>query len=92
MVPMAIEQATELNFASAHVVHSRMPPHHPAGYTSTTEPFAIGVSFTAHAKAVVEDGAGRSSEWSFPAGTCSINGHSPTTWLRVSEPAEAVEI
>jgi len=92
MGPMAFEQATDLNFASAHVVHTTMPPHDPAGYTSTTEPFAIGVSFTAHVRAVVEDGAGRSSEWSFPAGTCSINGHSPTTWLRVSEPAEAVEI
>jgi AraC family transcriptional regulator len=89
---MAIEQSTELNFASARVVYAMMPPHEPDGYTSTSEPLAIGVSFTAHAKAVVADGAGRTSEWSFPAGTCSINGDSPTTWLRVSEPAEAVEI
>jgi AraC family transcriptional regulator len=88
---MVIEQSTELNFASARVVHATMPPHEPDSYTSTSEPLAIGVSFTAHAKAVVEDSAG-TSEWSFPAGTCSINGHAPTRWLRVSEPAEAVEI
>jgi AraC family transcriptional regulator len=74
------------------VIHIALPPHEPDGYTSTSDPFAIGVSFTGHAKAIVENGDGRSYELSFPPGTCGIGGLSPTTWLRVAEPGEAVEI
>lgn len=89
---MASDRSTELTFSAARVVHIVMPPHEPGGYTSTSEPLAIGVSFTGHHGAVVEDGLGRSSELSFPAGTCGINGLQPTRWLRVREAAEAVEI
>lgn len=89
---MASARSTELTFSSARVVHIVMPPHKPGGYTSTSEPLAIGVSFTGHDGAVVEDGLGRPSELSFPAGTCGINGLQPTRWLRVREASEAVEI
>jgi AraC family transcriptional regulator len=90
--PMAAEQRAEISFRSARVVHIAMPPHEPDGYTSTSDPLAVGVSFTGHSKAVVADGSGRSTEMSFPPGTCGIGGLSPTTWLRVAEPGEAVEI
>lgn len=89
---MASELRSEITFASARVVHLVMPPHEPDGYTSVSEPVAIGVSFTGHDKAVVEDGRGRASEVSFPAGSCAVGGAAPVTWLRVTEPAEAVEI
>jgi AraC family transcriptional regulator len=86
------ERRVEIDFRSARVVYVRMPPHEPGGYTSTSAPLAIGVSFTAHARAVVLDGGEGSSELSIPAGACSVGGLSPITWLRVSEPSEAVEI
>ncbi len=71
---MTNEQAIDLNFTSARAVHAIMPPHEPDCYTSTSAPFAIGVSFTGHREAVIEDGSGRSAERSFPPGTCGING------------------
>jgi AraC family transcriptional regulator len=86
------EQSTEIVFAAARAVHIAMPPHEPNGYTSTSDPFAIGVSFTGHTHAVIEEGNGRRSERTFPPGTCAIVGRHPIKWLRVSEPAEAVEI
>lgn len=89
---MTTEQRAEVNFRCARVVHIAMPPHEPDGYTSTSDSLAIGVSFTGHSEAVVADGSGRSTEMSFPPGTCGIGGLSPTTWLRVAEPGEAVEI
>jgi AraC family transcriptional regulator len=89
---MTTEQRAEINFRSARVVHIAMPPHEPDGYTTTSDPLAIGVSFTGHSKAVVADASGRSAEVSFPPGTCGIGGVSPTTWLRVAEPGEAVEV
>jgi AraC family transcriptional regulator len=80
-----------LTFASAAIVHLTMPPHEPGGYTSTTEPFAIGISYTGHRKAMIEvDGV--PSERSFAPGNCAINGSRPIQWLRVCEPSEAVEI
>jgi AraC family transcriptional regulator len=89
---MSSERRAELRFKSAHVVHVTMPPHVPDAYTTTSKPLAIGVSFTAHARAVIDNGLGRRSELSFPAGTCGIGGLSPTMWLRVNEPSEAIEI
>jgi AraC family transcriptional regulator len=89
---MATEQRAEIGFRAARVIHVALPPHEPDGYTSTSDPFAIGVSFTGHSKAVVENGDGRSYELSFPPGTCGIGGVRPTTWLRVAEPSEAVEV
>lgn len=89
---MAIGQRVEIGFHCGRMIYATMPPHEPGGYTSISEPLAIGVSFTGHTNAVVADSRGHSSELSFPAGASSIGGLSPTTWLRVSEPSEAVEI
>jgi AraC family transcriptional regulator len=89
---MTTEQRAEIGFRSARVIHVTLPPHEPDGYTSTSDPFAIGISFTGHIRAVVETGDGRPFELSFPPGTCGIGGLRPTTWLRVSEPSEAVEV
>src|SRR5262249_10739300 len=76
----------------ARAAHVTMPPHAPDGYTSTSDSFAIGVSFTGHVKAVIEDGCGHALERTFPAGTCGINGPVPVSWLSVAEPGEALEI
>src|SRR5499426_3635070 len=86
------EQTRHLDFAAASAAHITMPPHEPGAYTSTTEPFPIGMSFTGHATAVIDDGSGRAAEWTFAPGTCAINGPNAITWLRVVEPSEALEI
>jgi len=86
------EQARQLDFAAASAVHITMPPHEPGAYTSITEPFTIGISFTGHAKAVIDDGSGRSAERTFAPGTYAINGPNAIKWLRVAEPSEALEI
>src|SRR5687767_7433087 len=87
---MVIARDSELIFTAARVAHSLMPPHAPDGYTSVSEPLSIGVSFTGHTGAVVENHGTR--EWTFPPGTCAVTGTAPTTWLRVTEPAEALEV
>ncbi len=89
---MAVELRSEITFASARVVHLVMPPHEPDGYTSVSEPLAICISFTGHRDAVVEDHAGRACAWSFPPGAGALNGFAPQRWLRVNEPAEALEV
>jgi AraC family transcriptional regulator len=89
---MTVEQRIEISVRSARVVYTAMPPHEPGGYTSVSEPLAIGISFTGHTKAVIADGRGRSAELDLPPGACNIGGLGSTTWLRVSEPSEAVEI
>jgi len=86
------EQITRLDFACARAVHALMPPHEPDGYTSRSDPFSIGVSFTGHVKAVTADDAGRPSERTFGPGTCGMAGPTPIAWLRVAEPSEALEI
>jgi AraC family transcriptional regulator len=92
MTDAMTEQRADLRFRSARAVHITMPPHEPEGYTSISDSLAIGISFTGHRNAVLEDGSGRRSEVSFPAGTSSIGACTPTAWLRVSEPSEAVEV
>jgi AraC family transcriptional regulator len=86
------ERATQLDFAAARAVHITMPPHEVGGYTSTTEPFTIGISFTGHANTVIDDGTGHSAQRSFGPGTCAINGPTAIKWLRVAEQSEALEI
>jgi len=84
-------RATRLNFRSACAVHITMPPHEPDGFSSVTEPFIIGISYTGHSKAVIDTGAS-TSECSLTPGTCAISGPTPIRWLRVIEPSEALEI
>ena len=88
----AAPRTRRLDFTCARIVHITMPPHEPDGYTSTSEPFAIGISYTGHRKAVIGDGTSASREISFAPGTCGINGADRTRWLRVAEPSEALEI
>jgi AraC-like DNA-binding protein len=86
------ERVADLHFTSARVTHSQMPPNEPDGYTTTSEPFSIGVSFTGHVKAVVAYGSSRSRQLSFAPGIFGITGAEAVQWLRVSEPSEAVMI
>jgi AraC family transcriptional regulator len=69
-----------------------MPPHEPDGYTSSSAPFSLGVSFTGHAKAIIEDGSGRLSQRTFGPGAFGITGPESIHWLRVAEPSEAFTI
>lgn len=92
MAPSQHPCATRLAFASARIVHITMPPHEPDGYTSTTEPFTIGISYTGHSKAIVDDGSGRATARAIEPGASSITSRRAVTWLRVAEPSEALEI
>lgn len=87
-----IDEETELFFSSAYVTHSLMPPHEPDAYTTTTPPLSVGVSFTGHVKAIVASASGRVSERTLGPGTFGITGEEPVHWLRVAEPAEAIEV
>jgi AraC family transcriptional regulator len=87
-----VDQEIELDFGAARVTHSLMPPHEPGGYTTTSEPFSIGVSFTGHVCAVVVTDSGRTALRTFGPGTFGITAGEAVHWLRVGEPAEAVEI
>jgi AraC family transcriptional regulator len=89
---MASDKTTELRFRCASVTHALMPPHEPDGYTTTSDAFSIGVSFTGHRKALIESPNGRVSQLTFGPGSFGITGADAATWLRVAEPGEAVEI
>jgi hypothetical protein len=86
------ETITRLRFASGVAVHTLLPPHDIDGYTTTSRPFAIGVSFTGHGHAVLESVGGARFTRSFGPGTIGINGPQPVRWLRVAERSEGLEI
>ncbi|MET0387313.1 MAG: AraC family transcriptional regulator [Polyangiales bacterium] len=79
-------------FDAGSVVYARLPPHAATGYTSTSWPYAFGVSFTGHERAVLQNAGGKSHTRSFGRGTIGINGVKPLTWLRVAEPSEGLEV
>jgi AraC family transcriptional regulator len=63
----------------------------PDGTVTTTEPYQVGVSFSAHTQAMYER-AGRARRLDIPAGTVFLNGHQRVRWAEVTEPTEALEI
>src|ERR1700733_5430560 len=87
-----LEHQKQLRFKSAHVFHSRLPPHEPDGYHSISRPFSIGVSFTGHIDATIMSASGRVSQLSLAPGTWGTTGQDPITWLRVTEPSESLMI
>lgn len=85
-------RCTALRFGSGCVEHTRLPPHDSHAYTSTTAPFAFGVSFTGHRAAVLGSDGKALQARSFRPSTVGLNGPRAVTWLHVSEPSEGVEI
>lgn len=87
-----VAQSTELRFRSGWIEHTRLPPHDATAYTSTTDRFAFGVSFTGHRGALLTAGREPAHVRSFRPGTIGLNGPRALTWLQVEEPSEGVEI
>lgn len=81
-----------LRFPSGLISYHRLPPHEADGFTSTSESFAVGVSFTGHQGAVLKAPSERSTKRSFAPGTVGVNGVEPVHWVRVVEPSESLEI
>jgi AraC-like DNA-binding protein len=79
-------------FVAARLEHVLLPPHEADGYTSDSEPFAIGVAFTGQTDAVVAHADGPARSLDFEPGTAGVNGARPLTWLRTRVPSESVEI
>jgi AraC family transcriptional regulator len=63
----------------------------PDGSVTTTKANQVGVSFSAHRKAVHQVGD-RTNYLDIPAGAVFANGSQAVRWAEVSEPTEAVEI
>jgi AraC family transcriptional regulator len=63
----------------------------PDGTVTTTEPYQVGVSFSAHTRAIYERD-GRAGYLDIPAGTVFLNGDQQIRWAEVTEPTEALEI
>ena len=63
----------------------------PADTVTTTKPYQVGVSFSAHSQLAYELD-GRTSYLDVPAGVTFANGPQDVRWAEVSEPTEALEI
>lgn len=87
-----IPRCLELRYRSGVVEHTVLPPHDGIRYSSTTQPFAFGVSFTGHHEAVVRTDRGTLHSRSFRPGAVGINGARPLHWMYVAERSEGVEI
>lgn len=85
-------QCTDLRFVTGWIEHTRLPPHGAAVYTSTTEPFSFGVSFTGHHGAVLTTGRDTALRRSFRPSTVGLNGSRALTWLQLDEPSEGLEV
>lgn len=75
-----------------HIVHSVMPPHAPAEFTSVTRSGSIGVSFTSHRRAVRQFATAPIDESDIPAGAAFVTTSADLLWLDVTEPSEALEV
>ncbi|HYJ69468.1 MAG TPA: AraC family transcriptional regulator [Nocardioidaceae bacterium] len=63
----------------------------PADTVTTTKPYQVGVSFSAHSRVAYERD-GRATYLDVPAGVTFANGQYDVRWAEVSEPTEALEI
>jgi AraC family transcriptional regulator len=63
----------------------------PADTVTTTEPYQIGVSFSAHSHVAYERD-GKATYLDVPAGVTFANGPQSVRWSEVSEPTEALEV
>lgn len=89
---MIRERLERTDFEAGIVTYNALPPHEATSYTSTSWPFAFGLSFTGHRDAVIESAGLGSDVRSFAPGTVGLNGAAPLTWLRVAERSEGLEV
>jgi AraC family transcriptional regulator len=73
------------------VVYSLLPPHEPDVFTSVTARGTIGVSFSGHRGAARSYASGRVVESDIAPGAAFIAASGDLAWLRVGEPADALE-
>src|SRR5688572_15944609 len=68
--------------------HAWLPSH---DRPTTTRPLQVGVAFTGHRGLVYETG-GRTMRADHAPGAAIVSGADTVTWLRVTEPVEALEM
>jgi AraC family transcriptional regulator len=83
---------TTVKFATARIAHWWMPPHVAGGFSSVTRAASIGVSFSAHRRAVHQHRGGPVRQTNIGAGAAFITMSGELQWLEVPEPSEALEI
>jgi AraC family transcriptional regulator len=76
----------------ARIEHWWMPPHVAGGFTSVTRPASIGVSFSAHRRAVHQHRGGPVRQTNIGAGAAFVTMSGELHWIEVLEPSEALEV
>lgn len=71
---------------------NRLPPHRAGKFTSRSEPYCFGVTFTGHRAAEIQAGSDAPQVRALAPGTVGLTGPRPVTWLDVAEPSESVDI
>jgi AraC family transcriptional regulator len=83
---------TTVKLPFANIEHWWMPPHSQDGFTSVTRAGSIGVSFSAHRRAVHQHRGAPVRQTNIAAGAAFITLSGELQWLEVVEPSEALEI
>ena len=86
-----INSVVRQQVAEGLLVYARLPPHHPAEFTSVTPSGTIGISFSPHRRAVVRLGPDPIRESDIGAGNAFVISSGNLDWLRVAEAGEAWE-
>ena len=74
------------------VEYSLIPPHGQAEFVTTTRSGTVGISFSSHRNAVREVRNGPVTEGDIAPGSGFLTMSQDLVWLRIQEPAEALEI
>ena len=82
----------EIDLGLARATWFRMPATTEKPHGSETVARSLGVSFTAHPKAVIERSSGRVEEITVTSNAAFVTGDEAFSWVRVAEPYEGVEI
>lgn len=89
---MGMTGTVRIDLGPARATWFRMPATTEEPHESETVAGSLGVSFTAHPRALVERASGRLDEIIVPPNAAFVTGNEPFSWVRVSEPYEGVEI
>jgi AraC family transcriptional regulator len=74
------------------VFYEVLPPHAPGHFTSETQKGGIGISFSGHRRAARRLDGGPVIESDIAPGAVFLAASSNLSWLRVAEPADALEV
>jgi len=81
-----------LTLPSGTVEYSLVPPHDQVDFVTTTRSGTVGVSFSAHRRAVREIRRGPITVGDIAPGSAFLTMSADLVWLRIQEPTEALEI